>query len=72
MTRYWVVGGEYTDTHFAKVAAGASEEWIGPFVDYQAAKKEWARRAWGTVDSATCAIASRRATKSIRPALTDH
>lgn len=51
MTRYWVVGGEYTDTHFAKVAAGASEEWIGPFVDYQAAKKEWARRAWGSVDS---------------------
>lgn len=51
MVRYWVVGGEYTDTHFAKLAAGKNEEWIGPFVDYQAAKKEWAKRSWGSVDS---------------------
>jgi len=51
MSRYWVVGGEYTDTRFAQLAGGKSEEWIGPFVDYQAAKKEWAKRAWSTVDS---------------------
>jgi hypothetical protein len=51
MTSYRVVGGEDSDTHFARMAAGKKEQWIGPFVDYQDAKAEWQKRAWGTVDS---------------------
>ena len=33
MAQYWVVGGEYTDTYFHEALDG-SEEWIGPFIDY--------------------------------------
>jgi SLT domain-containing protein len=50
MTRYWVVGGEYSDTHFARMAAGQKEQWIGPFEDYQDAMAEWQRRARSSVD----------------------
>src|SRR3546814_3751551 len=49
MIRYYVVGGEYKDTHFAE-AIGGDEQWFGPFTDYEAAKKEWAKHAWQTVD----------------------
>ncbi|MGH6886175.1 MAG: DUF4170 domain-containing protein [Kiloniellales bacterium] len=52
MSSYWVVGGDYRDTRFDTPTSGR-EEWIGPFVDYETAKKEWARRAWATVDNAT-------------------
>ena len=52
MTRYWVVGGEYADTAFRKLAAGKAEERIGPFDGYEAAKAAWQARAWATVDSA--------------------
>jgi Domain of unknown function (DUF4170) len=52
MTQYWVVGGEYADTSFAKIAAGKAEERLGPFEDYDAAHKAWAARAWATVDDA--------------------
>lgn len=51
MQQYWVVGGEYRDTKF-KVPVGDREEWIGPFDSYNAAKEEWSRRAWTTVDEA--------------------
>ena len=51
-SRYWVVGGEYTDTHFAAVVAGTSEERLGPFDDYRAAHAAWQARAWATVDNA--------------------
>jgi hypothetical protein len=49
--RYWVVGGIYKDTHFTEAARGA-EAWYGPFDTYEAAKVEWRRRAWATVDDA--------------------
>ena len=52
MRRFWVVGGEYKDRHLQELVGG-SEEWIGPFDDYDAAKKEWAKHAWQTVDQAT-------------------
>src|SRR3546814_18721566 len=52
MIRYYVVGGEYKDTHFAE-AIGGDEQWFGPFTDYEAAKKAWARHAWQTVDDCT-------------------
>ncbi|MFY8107171.1 MAG: DUF4170 domain-containing protein, partial [Elstera sp.] len=29
-SRYWVVGGHYTDTAFTTVVAGTEEEHIGP------------------------------------------
>ena len=50
MAQFWVVGGETTDTHFHEALDG-NEEWIGPFSDYHTAKREWAKRAWKTVDS---------------------
>jgi len=53
MTRYWVVGGEYTDTTFATLAPGKREERIGPFDDYDEAYKIWFARARATVDDAT-------------------
>ena len=52
MSRYWVIGGEYADTAFRKLAAGKAEERIGPFDSYEAAKAAWQGRAWATVDSA--------------------
>jgi len=51
-SRYWVVGGEYADTHFSRMADGAEEEQVGPFDNYKAAHQAWAARAWATVDSA--------------------
>lgn len=52
MARYWVVGGEYADTSFTKLAGGGKEERIGPFARYDDAKAAWQGRAWATVDSA--------------------
>lgn len=53
MTKYYVVGGVYTDTHFDKPAPGTQEQRLGPFGDYASAKKEWATRTWSSVDDAT-------------------
>lgn len=44
MQQFWVVGGEYSDTHFQE-AVGGHEEWYGPFADYEGARREWSRRA---------------------------
>ncbi len=52
MTRYWVVGGEYSDTSFRRIATGGKEQRIGPFDSYGAAKAEWQQRAWASVDNA--------------------
>jgi hypothetical protein len=52
MPRYWVVGGEYADTKFKKIAGGGKETRIGPFESYVAAKDAWQAKAWATVDSA--------------------
>ncbi len=52
MSLFWVVGGVYTDTHFQETV-GSNEEWFGPFRDYEAAKEEWAKHAWQTVDHCT-------------------
>jgi hypothetical protein len=49
MQQFWVVGGEYRDTNFQEAVRG-SEEWYGPFKTYEAARQEWARHAWSTVD----------------------
>ncbi len=44
MAQYWVVEGKSTDVHFHE-ALDENEEWVGPFADYEAAKREWANRA---------------------------
>jgi hypothetical protein len=49
---YWVVGGLYIDPQFREPADPAGESWSGPFATYEAAKAEWARLAWRTVDDA--------------------
>ncbi len=50
--RYWVVGGEYTDTKFTEIAGGGTVERHGPHADYAAAKDEWARLSWAHIDDA--------------------
>ena len=50
--RYWVVGGEYADTKFKRIAGGGKETRIGPFESYAGAKDAWQTKAWATVDSA--------------------
>ncbi len=50
--KFWVVGGEYTDTDFTVVAGGGEPERHGPFNDYEAAKTEWARLSWAHIDDA--------------------
>jgi cobyrinic acid a,c-diamide synthase len=51
-SRYWVVGGEYTDTAFRQVVEGTTEERLGPYDTYKAAHDAWQSRAWATVDNA--------------------
>ncbi len=53
MATYWVVGAEYTDTSFKKLAPGAAEERLGPFTSYRAAYQAWQARARATIDDAT-------------------
>jgi len=43
-TRFWVVGGEYTDTSFNELVSG-SERVMGPYGDRDAALLAWRRVA---------------------------
>jgi hypothetical protein len=52
MARFWVVGGEYADTSFERLAKGASEERHGPFMSYDEAYATWQARARATIDDA--------------------
>lgn len=51
-TEFWVVGGTYKSTDFSETVDGSPEERIGPFDDYEAAKAEWQKKAWASVDDA--------------------
>jgi hypothetical protein len=51
--RYWVVGGEYADTSFTRLAPGKAEECYGPYATYNEAYAAWSARARATVDDAT-------------------
>lgn len=53
VTSFWVVGGEYADTSFARLAPGKTEERLGPFASYDAAYAVWLVRARATIDDAT-------------------
>lgn len=50
--RYWVVGGEYTDTEFKDVVGGGEEERHGPYETYEAARRAWSALSMKYVDSA--------------------
>lgn len=52
MAKFWVIGGEYTDTSFTLIVGGDAEEKVGPFPTYEAAKAEWSKKAWENVDDA--------------------
>jgi hypothetical protein len=52
MARYWVIGGEYADTGFERLAREAQEERYGPFACYDDAYKTWQARARATIDDA--------------------
>lgn len=52
MGMFWVVGGEYKDTRFQDAISG-TEEWFGPFTNYDDAVEEWAKHAWQSVDHCT-------------------
>ncbi len=70
MAQFYVVGGEYTDTRFCQ-AVGGAEKWIGPFPDYETAKKEWQKRAWQTVDDCTMRYRIERIDPDSPPHCTD-
>jgi hypothetical protein len=53
MARFWVIGGEYTDTSFSQLAPGKTEERYGPFQTYREAYDVWSARARATIDDAT-------------------
>ena len=53
MARFWVVGGEYTDTSFTRLVPGKPEERHGPFATYRDAYEVWSARARATIDDAT-------------------
>ena len=53
MSNYWVIGGEFTDTSFRRLAPGAREERLGPFKTYREAYQAWQARARATIDDAT-------------------
>jgi Domain of unknown function (DUF4170) len=52
MVRYWVVGSEYADARFDKLAHGTSEERHGPYAAYDDAYVKWQERARATIDDA--------------------
>ena len=52
MARYWVIGGEYADLSFERLAPGAREERHGPFATYAEAYAVWQARARATIDDA--------------------
>jgi hypothetical protein len=52
MARFWVVGGEYADASFERLATGAREERHGPFMSYDEAYATWQIRARATIDDA--------------------
>jgi len=70
MASYYVVGGEYKDTHFRETIGG-DEEWFGPFEDYESAKAEWAKHAWQTVDHCTTRYRIERIDPDVPPPCTD-
>ncbi len=70
MAQYWVVGGKITDTHFHE-ALDENEKWIGPFADYEVAKREWAKRVGTTIVDSEISYRIERIDTDALPACTD-
>ncbi len=51
MSKYWVVGGEYTSTAFDKIVPGKSEERYGPYDSLRDARAQWQLLSWQKVDN---------------------
>jgi hypothetical protein len=49
---YWVIGGEYEDTSFQRIAGGKPKERHGPFATREEAMACWRTKAMSTVDNA--------------------
>jgi len=47
---FWVVGGEYADTSFTRIAKGKKAERLGPFPTYEGAYAAWQNASWRHVD----------------------
>ena len=50
--KFWVVGGEYESTNFARIAGGKPEARHGPFSDFADARAKWAALSMANVDNA--------------------
>ncbi len=49
---YWVIGGEYEDTSFERIAGGRAKERHGPFATREDAMAFWRTKAMATIDNA--------------------
>ena len=49
--KYWVVGGQYTDTDFKELVEGHELEEYGPFETYEEAYDKWKSMSWWNVDT---------------------
>ncbi len=70
MVLFWVIGGKYSETHLQETV-GSNEELIGPFRDYEAAKEEWTKHAWQSVDHGTTRYRIERVDSDAPPPCTD-
>jgi len=51
MAAYWVIGGEYEDTSFTRIASGGREERLGPYDSLERAKTVWRAKSMASVDN---------------------
>lgn len=49
--KYWVVGGQYTDTDFEELVEGYELEEYGPFDTEEEAYDKWKAMSWRNVDT---------------------
>ena len=70
MAQYWVVRGKSTDAHFHEALNG-NEEWIGPFADYETARREWVKRAGAPIIASEICYRIERIDTEAPPTCTD-
>ncbi len=70
IAQYWVVRGKSTDSHFHE-ALNENEEWFGPFADYEAARRVWAKWAATKISASEICYRIERIDTEAPPACTD-
>jgi hypothetical protein len=70
MAKYWVVQGISADAHFHE-ALDENEEWIGPFADYETARRAWLKRAGTPIIASEICYRIERIDTEEPPACTD-